>query len=143
MSGQLKRYAIRRLSYFGHLVAAIAIAVFALVILFLPESPTAEKASVWILVLFVVIALYGAYMFIAMPQYIDVAPDGTLSFRSYLGTRVASPAELTQVATETMGYYVVFRFGAVDIKLLNRVDGLHELLSSLKAQKPDLMIIGL
>lgn len=143
MSAEPKSYAIRRLSYLTHLAAVSLIAIFALVVLFLPEGPTLQKAAVWVLVLFFLFTLYGVYTFVAMPQYVDVAPTGSLSFRSYLGTRVISPAELTEVTTESMGYYVVFRFGKAKIKLLNRIDGLYELLSSLKAQKPDLVIKGL
>ena len=143
MSAQQKSYAIRRLSYLAHLAAVSAIAIFALVIIFLPEGPKVEKAAVWVLVLFFLFTLYGVYTFVAMPQHIDVMPNGTLSFRSYLGTRVISPTELTEVTTESMGYYVVFRFGKARVKLLNRIDGLYELLSSLKTQKPDLIIKGL
>jgi hypothetical protein len=143
MSAQPKSYAIRRLSYFTHLAAVSAIAVFALVGIFIPEGPTVDKATVWVLVLFFLFTLYGVYTFVAMPQYITVTPTGALTFRSYLGTRVISPTDLTEVTTESMGYYVVFRFGNAKVKLLNRIDGLYELLSSLKAQKPDLVIKGL
>jgi hypothetical protein len=78
-----------------------------------------------------------------MPQYVEVTPDGALNFHSYLGTRMALPNDLMEIATESMGYYVVFRFEKAKFKLLNRIDGLYELLSFLKAQKPDLVIKGL
>lgn len=138
-----KRYEIRRSSYFGNLAIASAAAIFALIIILIPESPTVRKSHEWILVLFFLFTPYGVYMFIAMPQSIELAPDGTLTFRSYLGTQVVSPRELTEIATESMGYYVIFRFGKKKIKLLNRIDGLYGLLSSLKAQTPDLAIRGL
>jgi hypothetical protein len=143
MGSLQRRYAIRRLSYFAHLIAISGIAALALVIIFLPESPTVQKAELWVLVLFFLFTLYGLYTFVAMPQYVEVTPDGALNFYSYLGTRVALPNDLREIATESMGYYVVFRFKKAKFKLLNRIDGLYELLSFLKTQKPDLVIKGL
>ena len=137
------KYTIRRLSYFAHLIGVSGIAVLVLVIIFIPESPTVQKADMWLLILFFLFTLYGVYTFVAMPQYVEVTPDGTLNFHSYLGTRVVSSNDLSEVATESTGYYVVFRFSKAKIKLLNRIDGLYELLSFLKARKPDLVIKGL
>jgi hypothetical protein len=143
MGSLQNRYAIRRLSYFAHLVGVSGIAAFALVIIFVPESPAVQKADMWVLVLFFLFALYGVYTFVAMPQYVEVTPDGALNFRSYLGTRTTLASDLQEVTTESMGYYVVFRFDKIRIKLLNRIDGLYELLSFLKARKPELIIKGL
>jgi hypothetical protein len=42
-----------------------------------------------------------------------------------------------------MGYYVVFRFAKAKVALLNRIDGLYELVSYLKSQKPELVVKGL
>ena len=143
MGSLQNRYAIRRLSYFAHLIGVSGIAGFALVIIFVPEGPTVHKADMWVLVLFFLFALYGVYTFISMPQYVEVTPDGGLNFRSYLGTQTTLASELREVTTESMGYYVVFRFDKLKIKVLNRIDGLYELLSLLKARKPELIIKGL
>jgi hypothetical protein len=115
----------------------------ALVILFIPEGPNVSKADTWVLILFVLFTLYAVYQFVAMPQSIELTADGALKFDSFLGTRVVTPKDLRAVTTGSMGYYVVFRFEKAKVTLLNRIDGLYELLSYLKSCKPDLVIKGL
>ena len=137
------RYSIRPLSYYLHLIAASAIALIAFLVLFIPEGPNVQKAGTWILVLFALFALYVVYSFVAMPRTVELTADGALKFDSFFGTRIAAPAELRSIVTTSMGYYVVFRFAKAKVTLLNRIDGLYELISYLKAQCPELVVKGL
>lgn len=137
------KYTIRRLPYYGHLLAVSAVALLVLVALLIPEGPNVRKADTWIIVLFFLYTLYGVYSFVAMPRSVELTADGALKFDSLLGMRIAAPSELRSITTGVMGYYVVFRFAKAKVALLNRIDGLHELVSHLKSLKPDLVIKGL
>jgi hypothetical protein len=137
------RYTIRRLSYYGHLLAVSAAALLVFVVLVIPEGPNVRKADTWIIVLFFLFTLYGVYTFVAMPRSVELTADGALKFDSLLGTRIAAPSELRSITTGSMGYYVVFRFAKAKVALLNRIDGLYELVSYLKSQKPELVVKGL
>ena len=137
------KYAIRRLAYYGHLAAVSGIALLTLVALLIPEGPNVQKVNAWIVVLFFLFTLYGLYRFVAMPRSVELTADGALKFDSFLATRVLSPKDLRSVSTQSMGYYVVFRFEKAKVTLLNRIDGLYELLSYLKSQQPKLVIKGL
>lgn len=138
-----KKYWIRRLAYYAHLVGMCAISIVAISAFFIPESPTFQKADTWALVIFLFIALVGVYTFVAMPQYVEVTSDGKLNFWSYLGARELSPNDLKEISTESMGYYVIFRFNNTKYKFLNRIDGLYELLSYLKELNPNVTLKGL
>jgi hypothetical protein len=137
------RYTIRRLSYYAHLLAVSAVALIVLVALLIPEGPNVQKADTWIIVLFFLFTLYGVYTYVAMPRSVQLTADGALKFASLLGTRLAAPSDLRSITTQSMGYYVVFRFAKAKFKLLNRIDGLYELVFYLKSQKPELIVKGL
>ena len=137
------KYSIRKFSYYAHLIGVIFICIMAFAILFIPEGPTVQKADLWVLICFFLLTIYGVYMFIKMPQHIELISDNSISFKSFTKEIQIDTNDLLEIYTESMGYYVIFKCKNLPFKILNRVDGLYELVSFLKSKNETIKVKGL
>ena len=82
-------------------------------------------------------------MFMVMPQTIEINQDTNIKFSSLWQQNIIDINELKEISTESSGYYVIFKFDNNKFKILNRIDGLYELVAFLKLKKTDLRVKGL
>jgi hypothetical protein len=130
-------YAAPRLKHFGNLaLLAAAFAGCALAI------ATLEIEALYLGVLMLWLA-YGIWKYLSMPYRIGVGGDGGLVLRSLLGEATVAPGAVSEIATESFGYYVHFRTPGGTFVVVNGVDGLQELVSRLRERNPALQVRGL
>ena len=130
-------YAAPRLKHFGNLaLLAAAFAGCAVAI------ATLETEAIYLGVLMLWLA-YGISKYLSMPYRIGVGGDGGLVLRSLLGEAAVAPGEVSEIATESFGYYVHFRTAGGTFVMVNGIDGLQELVAWLRGRNPALQVRGL
>ena len=116
----------------------------AVVLLVNPGNEPNEALDLFILIPVIALAAYGGLMFIVMPQRIEVILDQRIKFISFWREYIFEIRELEEVFTESSGYYVIFKFSnSKKFKMLNKIEGLYELVGFLKIKNPDLGVTGL
>jgi hypothetical protein len=78
-----------------------------------------------------------------MPYRITLRDDNNITLKSLLGEVSVTPSEVTDIATESLGYYVHFKTRKDKFVILNGLDGLHELVSWMRERNPSLQVRGL
>ena len=63
--------------------------------------------------------------------------------KSLLGEAAVAPGEVSEIATESFGYYVHFRTLGGTFVMVNGIDGLQELVAWLRGRNPALQVRGL
>jgi hypothetical protein len=135
-------YAAPKLKHFGNLGLVVAGFIGVGVAMAIPETPTYHREVLY-LGAFMMFLVYGIWKYLKMPYRITVTSDARITFRSLLGEATVAPAEVTDIATESFGYYVHFETRKGKYVILNGVDGLHELISWMRERNPSLRVRGL
>ena len=137
-------YFIKKSSYYFHLMIIPITLGVAVVLLVNPGNEPNEALDLFILIPVIALAAYGGLMFIVMPQRIEVILDQRIKFISFWREYIFEIRELEEVFTESSGYYVIFKFSnSKKFKMLNKIEGLYELVGFLKIKNPDLGVTGL
>lgn len=134
-------YAAPRLRHFGNLALMVAAFVGSGAAMAIPDTPTYRKEVLY-LGAFMVFLLYGVVKYLRMPYRILVRDD-KITLKSLLGEARVAPGEITDIATESFGYYVHFKTRENKFVILNGVDGLHELVAWLRERNPALQVRGI
>ena len=87
--------------------------------------------------------VYGIWKYLRMPYRTSFSGDGRLILKSLLGEATLAPGEVSEIATESFGYYVHFKTRERTFVILNGVDGLRELVAWLRERNPALQVRGL
>lgn len=130
-------YAAPRLKHFGTLALVVAAFIGCGAALAIPE---AEALYLGVFMLWLV---YGIWKYLRMPYRISFSGDGRLILKSLLGEATLAPGEVSEIATESFGYYVHFKTRERTFVILNGVDGLRELVAWLRERNPALQVRGL
>jgi hypothetical protein len=136
------RFSTRSSSYFTQLFVFSGIAIYIVLMASLRDGPIAEELEWWLPVAICFVALFMVYGCLETPRYVEIASSDVLEFHSLLGTKVALIADLREIASANGAYTVVFRFEKASFTMINRIDGLPQLLAFMKARKPDLIVKG-
>ena len=134
-------YAAPKLKHFGNLALMVAALVGSGVAMAIPDTPTYNKEVLY-LGAFMVFLLYGVVKYLRMPYRI-LLRDDKITLESLLGEATVAPDELTDIATESFGYYVHFKTRENKFVILNGIDGLHELVAWLRERNPALQVRGI
>jgi len=135
-------YAAPRLKHFGNLVLIVVAFIGSGVAIAIPETPTYHREVLY-LGAFMVFLLYGIWKYLKMPYRITLRSDNNITLKSLLGEVSVTPSEVTDIATESLGYYVHFKTRKDKFVILNGLDGLHELVSWMRERNPSLQVRGL
>lgn len=131
-------FAAPRLKHFGNLALLVAAFVASGVAMAIPDTPTYHKEVLYLGALMVFL-LYGVVKYLRMPYRI-LLRDDKITLKSLLGKAAVTPTEVTDIATESFGYYVHFKTRESKFVILNGVDGLHELVLWLRERNPVLQV---
>jgi len=135
-------YAAPRLKHFGNLALFSAAFVGCAVAIAMPGSAASGQGALYLGVFMLWLA-YGIWKYLRMPYRIGLGSDGGLVLRSLLGEATVAPGAVSEIATESFGYYVHFRTPAGTFVVVNGVDGLHELVARLRERNSALQVRGL
>ena len=128
-------YAASKLKHFGNLVLLVAAFIGSGIAIAIPETPTYHREVLY-LGAFMAFVVYGVWKYLRMPYHITVSSDNRIILRSLLGEATIAPNEVTDIATESFGYYVHFKTPKGKFVILNGVDGLHEFVSWMRERNP-------
>ena len=134
-------FAAPRLKHFGNLGLMLAAFIGTGAAMAIPDTPTYHKEVLY-LGAFMVFLLYGVVKYLRMPYRI-LLRDDKITLQSLLGEATVAPGEVTDIATESFGYYVHFKTRQDKFVILNGVDGLRELVSWIRERNPALQVRGL
>jgi hypothetical protein len=108
----------------------------------IPETPTYHRETLY-LGAFMAFLLYGILKYLKMPYRITLGSDNSITLKSLLGEATLTPSDVTDIATESFGYYVHFKTREDKFVILNGIDGLHELVAWIRQRNPTLQVRGL
>jgi hypothetical protein len=135
-------YAAPRLKHFGNLTLLAAAFVGCAVASAMPETAALEHGTLYLGVFMLWLA-YGIWKYLRMPYRISLGGDERMTLRSLLGEAAVAPGEVSEIATESFGYYVHFRTPGGTFVMVNGIDGLQELVAWLRGRNPALQVRGL
>lgn len=135
-------YAAPRLKHFGNLALLAAAFAGCAVAIAMPETAALEHGTLYLGVFMLWLA-YGIWKYLRMPYRISLGGDDRLLLKSLLGEAAVAPGEVSEIATESFGYYVHFRTPGGTFVMVNGIDGLQELLAWLRERNPPLQVRGL
>ena len=135
-------YAAPKLKHFGNLALIVAAFVGSGLAIATPETPTYHREVLY-LAAFMVFLLYAVWKYLKMPYRISVSSEDRITFRSLLGETTIAPGDVTDIATESFGYYVHFKTNNAKYLVVNGIDGLYELVSWIRERNPMLHVRGL
>ena len=131
-----------RLKHFGNLALLIAALVGCAVAIAVPESAASGQGALYLGVFMLWLA-YGIWKYLRMPYRISLGGDDRVMLKSLLGEAAVAPGEVSEIATESFGYYVHFRTLGGTFVMVNGIDGLQELVAWLRGRNPALQVRGL
>jgi hypothetical protein len=135
-------YAAPGLKHFGNLVLLVAAFAGCAVAMAMPETAAHEQGTLYLGVFMLWLA-YGIWKYLRMPYRIRLAGEERMTLRSLLGEAAVAPGEVSEIATESFGYYVHFRTPGGTFVMVNGIDGLQELVAWLRGRNPALQVRGL
>lgn len=135
-------YAAPRLKHFGNLALLVAAFAGCAVASAMPETAALEHGTLY-LGAFMLWLAYGIWKYLRMPYRISLGGDDRMMLKSLLGEAAVAPGEVSEIATESFGYYVHFRTPGGTFVMVNGIDGLHELVAWLRGRNPALQVRGL
>jgi len=135
-------YAAPRLRHFGNLALIVLAFIGSAVAMAIPETPTYHRETLY-LGAFMAFLLYGILKYLKMPYRITLGRDNSITLKSLLGEATLTPIDVTDIATESFGYYVHFKTHEDKFVILNGIDGLHELVAWIRQRNPALQVRGL
>ena len=95
-------------------------------------------------ILFAVLLMYLAWRWYEMlrtPTRITVRPEGTVEFRSVLGSTVLEPEAIKLIRRGWRGFWLQHDGGVV--ALVGGIENFHELVAEIRASNPDLRVQGI
>lgn len=135
-------YAAPRLKHFGNLALLVAAFVGCAGATAMPETAAYEHGTLYLGV-FMLWLVYGIWKYLRMPYRISLGGDDRMMLKSLLGEAAVAPGEVSEIATESFGYYVHFRTPGGTFVMVNGIDGLQELVAWLRGRNPALQVRGL
>jgi hypothetical protein len=135
-------YAAPRLKHFGNLALLVAAFVGCAVASAMPETAAHERGTLYLGVFMLWLA-YGIWKYLRMPYRISLGGDDRMMLKSLLGEAAVAPGEVSEIATESFGYYVHFRTPGGTFVMVNGIDGMQELVVWLRGRNPALQVRGL
>jgi hypothetical protein len=135
-------YAAPRLKHFGNLALFAAAFVGCAVASAMPETAALEHGTLYLGVFMLWLA-YGIWKYLRMPYRISLGGDDRMMLKSLLGEAAVAPGEVSEIATESFGYYVHFRTPGGTFVMVSGIDGLQELVAWLRGRNPALQVRGL
>jgi len=135
-------YAAPRLKHFGNLALLVAAFAGCAVATAMPETADHENGMLYLGVFMLWLA-YGIWKYLRMPYRISLGGDDRMTLRSLLGEAAVAPGAVSEIATESFGYYVHFRTPGGTFVMVNGIDGLQELVAWLRGRNPALQVRGL
>jgi hypothetical protein len=135
-------YAAPRLKHFGNLALLVAAFAGCAVAATMPETAAQENGMLYLGVFMLWLA-YGIWKYLRMPYRISLGGDERMTLRSLLGEATVAPGTVSEIATESFGYYVHFRTPGGTFVMVNGIEGLQELVAWLRGRNPALQVRGL
>jgi hypothetical protein len=140
----LKQFKVSKSSlYFTYSVMTIFILVILIMspIIYRSEDDPEGKVFFFFWTVFVII---GVYMNIRMPHSMTLNSDsGKIIFNSLISKKKVNIREIQKIKTSPINSaYITFRHKSGRLTLLNRIDGLHELINEIKKVNPNLETKG-
>ena len=131
-----------RLKHFGNLALLVAAFAGCAVASAMPETAAHEHGTLYLGVFMLWLA-YGIWKYLGMPYRISLGGEDRMMLKSLLGEAAVAPGEVSEIATESFGYYVHFRTPGRTFVMVNGIDGLQALVAWLRGRNPALQVRGL